>query len=223
MILSYIRLYYFATIIVYFMVSVSDLRIGSVIKYNGKILKIKDKMHVKLAKGGACYQVSSEDILRGCNMEIRLNVKDSVEEIYIEAKQVQFMYTDNENIIFMDMTDCNMIEVDKKQINNATLLSLLENYESTNQELAMTSTDPISILLQFIDTDGVEKCIGCELTNDITVVITETNPSIKGESATSSSKPAIACGLHIKVPPHVNVGDKVLLSKSTLEYVRKVL
>jgi elongation factor P len=197
------------------MISPNNIRIGSLIRCDNRILRIKDKTHVKLDKSGACQKMQCEDIFTHSHMEMRLNVKDNIEEVFVTTKTVQFLYADNNVAFFMDQDECEMIELPFSQISMPGLANLLTHYDVEKNE-------PIDILLQFISIDDCDKCIGCQLVSDIILEITETNPSIKGESVTSSYKPALASGVSIKVPSHVKIKDKVLLSKEDFTYVRKV-
>lgn len=196
------------------MINANDVRIGSVIKHNGKILKIKDKVHVKLDKGGACQKLQCEDVIKGGNMEVRLNVRDDIEEVFMSTKKLEFTYADDDDAHFTDPETFETVDIPLDAVGSDEFINLLKNYDNDDHA--------IEVLAQFIEIDGAEKCVGCALYSDIILTIDSTNPSIKGETAASSAKPAIAGGVSIKVPSHVNVGDKVLLSKADLSYLKKL-
>ena len=197
------------------MISPNRLEVGSVVFYQNKFLKIQSKEHVKLAKGGACQKLKCLNILGGGTSEIRVNVNDHLQDVYVEHKKIQFSYIENETMHCFD-EDYQNLELPASVLDEATLV-FLGNYQ--NQA---NCSDLIEFDADFIEVDGNSKCISLRLASDVTVSVDKTNVSIKGETITSSYKPAIACGIQIQVPPHVNENDQIILSKKDLSYLRKV-
>lgn len=195
-------------------ISPNDIRIGSVFRKSGRVLKVVDKQHVKLSKGGACQQVKCVDLESGSTMEMRLNVTEQLEEVYISKKVLTYSYTDGDTVHFMN-SDCEMIEFTKDDL--MSIASIFDNDGSAN-------FDPVPKVEveYFQDQKGNDRILNVKLVDDIVLKITDTRPSIKGEAAKSGHKPATAeGGIKIKVPPHVNIGDYVVLSKVDLSYISK--
>ena len=192
----------------------NDLRIGAVFRRDGKTLKVLDKQHVKLSKGGACQQVKCMDMLSGGISEIRINVTESLEDVYIFKKSLTYSYSDSDLVYFMN-TDCEMMEVKAEDLGE--IRGLFDNDGTAEFEVM-----PKIEMEYYEDEKGKEHLINVRLVDDIAVKIIETRPSIKGEAAKAGTKPAVAQGgIKLKVPPHVNTGDMVVLSKNDLSYVSK--
>lgn len=196
------------------MVSPNNIRVGSVINLGGNLFKVKNKEHVKLSKGGACQKLQCQDILKGDTTEIRLNVNDDIEEAFTYSKHLQFHYSDGSYAHFFDEEASSTVEIEISRI-ESPLDALLNSEDECTENLLVKAS--------FVDNQSNEILIGCELVNDIEMKILDTSPSIKGETAASSHKPAkIAGNISVKVPPHVNIGDVAIFSKVDFSYIRKV-
>jgi elongation factor P len=188
-------------------ISPNDIKIGSVFRRDGKVLKVLDKQHVKLSKGGACQQVKCLDVETGSISEIRLNVQESLDEVYMDRNGLTYAYTDGDTAYFTNQ-DCETVEISLQ-----VLGSIAGLFEGSNE-----FDHPIKVEVEsFKDLSGKEKIVNVKLLEDVTLEIVDTRPSIKGEAAKTGTKAAVAKGgFKVKVPPHVNVGDMVVLSKVDL-------
>lgn len=187
--------------------------IGSVFKKNGRVLKVVDKQHVKLSKGGACQQVKCVDVQDKSTMEMRLNVNETLEDVYISKKALKFSYADGPVIIFMD-EDYNSVQLDEKDLGPLFALFSID--------MPVEQMPRIEIEYFNGENENVDIIINVKLLEDVTLTVIQTADSIKGETAKSADKPAVLeGGIKAKVPSHVNMGDKVVLSKMDLSYVSK--
>jgi len=193
-------------------ISPNDIKIGAVFRRDGRVLKVLDKLHVKLSKGGACQQVKCADVESGSIIELRLNVQESLDEVYMDRTTLTYAYTDGDTAYFINQ-DCETVE-----IKLAILGSISGLFEESSQ-----FDPPIKVEVEsFKDTNDKEKIVNVKLLEDVTLEIIDTRPSIKGEAAKTGTKAAVAKGgFKVKVPPHVNVGDMVVLSKVDLSYISK--
>ena len=190
-------------------VNPNDIRIGSVFKRNGRVLKVLEKQHVKLSKGGACQQVKCLDILTKSRMEIRLDVNETLEDVYLSKKVLKFSYSSGTIINFVD-TEYNGVELGEAE------LGILYPLFGIEAEVPRIEIEYIT------DDNNQEIIINVKLLEDPVLTVVQTADSIKGETAKSADKPSVLeGGIKVKVPSHVNIGDKVILSKVDLSYVSK--
>ena len=190
-------------------VSPNDIRIGSVFKKNGRVLKVIDKHHVKLSKGGACQQVKCLDIQNKSIMEMRLNVNETLDDVYLSKKVLKLSYTSGPVVNFVD-SEYNGVELTEQEL--GILFPLF----------AVDGDTPKIEMEYFTDENNVDTIINVKLLEDVILTVVQTADSIKGETAKSADKPAVLeGGIKTKVPPHVNMGDKVVLSKVDLSYISK--
>jgi elongation factor P len=190
----------------------NDITIGSVFRREGRVLRVTDKQHVKLSKGGACQQVKCTDLESGSNIEMRLNVNESLESVFVEKRTLTYSYTEGDTAIFMN-DDFETVDVKISDLNEVGVLF--------SGDIKIDPMPKIEIEY-FKDNNGNDKIVNARLLDDFAVEIDDTRPSIKGEAAKSGYKPATTQGgIKIKVPPHVNVGDMVILSKVDLSYIGK--
>lgn len=190
----------------------TDLKPGVVFLKNGKILKVVDRVHMKLSKGGACLQLKCKNIATDNMVEERINVDESVETLFIEKDIISYQYTDGDLGYFM--MDDNSVEIN---INQFGIFKPIFEENCTIQEI------PDIKIEYFSDKQGSINVVNAELMDDLKVKILDTRPSIKGEQAKTSGKNAtVEAGISVIIPAHLNTNDYIYLKKSTLEYDRKV-
>jgi elongation factor P len=201
------------------MISPNDANKGLVFKHEGKLVKILDKHHVKLSKGGACQQAKCIDLKTGSTFELRLNVNQDLEQVYINKKSLDFIGFDGDTAKFFDTEDYTQSEINPSDLGEkAQLFSIRGNPPLTE------SGDNIKLQIEYIEENGSIFIIESKILNqyDIVFEVQSTAPSIKGEMAKPSNKPAILRGgLKVDVPPHVETGDKIILNKTNLAYEGK--
>ncbi len=159
--------------------------------------------HVKPGKGGAFNQVELKSIKKGTKLNERFRSSDSVERAILDDKKFNFIYEDENNCHFMDQTNYEQIQISKSLLGEKSKL-LKENME---------------VNVQFYD----EQALGVDLPSSVELKIETTDAAIKGQTASSSYKPAtLENGIKIMVPPFINADDKIILDTRTLEYVKKI-
>ena len=180
----------------------NSLRIGNIIEYQNQLWKILKKDHVKPGKGGAYVQLEMKEISNGTKTNTRLSSSDDVEVAFTEQKKFQFQYFDQDDIMAMS----------------------LEDYETHNFHKSLAGEagkfleEEMEITVEFCN----DKPISIALPENITVKIALADGVVKGQTASSSYKPAILdCGIKIDVPPFIESGEKIIIDSRTLEYVKR--
>ena len=203
------------------MISPNDAGKGLIFRYKGKILKLLDRHNVKLSKGGACQQAKCLDIKNRSTFELRLNVNEDLEQVYVEKKNLQFMYFDGNKAQFYyyyeKTGDSTQFELDPANLGEKVTL-----FSMRDANLITESGQPIVLQIEYIEDDGEMIIIDSEILSDLTFEVENTAPSLKGEMAKPTYKPAtLKGGLKVTVPPHVETGDKIILNKKNLSYESK--
>ena len=181
----------------------NEIKPGMIIEHKDNLWSVLKTQHVKPGKGGAFNQVELKGIKKGTKLNERFRSSDTVERAILDEKKFSFLYEDENNCHFMDQTNFEQIQINKKLIGEKSKL-LKENME---------------VNLQFYE----EEPLSVDLPSTVELKIETTDAAIKGQTASSSYKPAtLENGIKIMVPPFINADDKIVLDTRTLEYVKKV-
>ena len=181
----------------------NEIKLGMIIEHKNDLWSVLKTQHVKPGKGGAFNQVELKSIKKGTKLNERFRSSDAVERAVLDEKKFSFLYEDENNCHFMDQTNFEQIQISKKLIGEKSKL-LKENME---------------INLQFHE----DEPLSVDLPSSVELKIETTDAAIKGQTASSSYKPAtLENGIKIMVPPFINADDKIVLDTRTLEYVKKV-
>ena len=184
-------------------ISGNEIKPGMIIEHNNDLWSVLKTQHVKPGKGGAFNQVELESVKKGIKLNERFRSSDSVERAILDEKKFSFLYEDETNCHFMDQSNFEQIAVNKNILGEKNKL-LKENME---------------VLVQFYE----DQALSIDLPAHIELLIEVTDAAIKGQTASSSYKPAtLENGIKITVPPFINSGDKIILDTRTLNYVKKV-
>ena len=176
---------------------------GMIIEHKDALWSVLKTQHVKPGKGGAFNQVELKSIKKGTKLNERFRSSDTVERAVLDEKKFSFLYEDKNNCHFMDQTNFEQIQINKKLIGEKSKL-LKEN---------------MGVNLQFHE----DEPLSVDLPSYVEWKIETTDAAIKGQTASSSYKPAtLENGIKIMVPPFINADDKIVLDTRTLEYVKKV-
>lgn len=183
------------------MIPVTDLRKGVTFEMDGEPYKVLEYHHIKIGRGGATIRVTLRNLATGSQEEKTFNNGASVEPINAIKRRLQYLY-EGDNAVFMDPKTYEQVEIEK---------------EAIEQELSfLKEGQQVDVL--FWD----EKPLGIELPPNVTLTITETDPGVKGNSASNFYKPAkLENGLQVKVPLFIKVGDKVRVDTRTGQYVER--
>ncbi|WP_226657008.1 elongation factor P [Pseudalkalibacillus hwajinpoensis] len=184
------------------MISVNDLKTGLTIEVDNGIWTVMEFQHVKPGKGAAFVRTKLRNLRTGGIQEKTFRAGEKVSKAHIENRKMQYLYASGDMHTFMDTTTYEQVELPTEQI-NYELKFLKENMEIS------------------IRTYG-EETIGVELPNTVELVVTETEPGIKGDTASGGTKPAtVETGLTVQVPFFVNQGDVLIIDTSKGEYVSR--
>ncbi len=181
----------------------NEIKRGMVIEHKNDLWSVLKAQHVKPGKGGAFNQVELKSIKRETKLNERFRSSDSVEKAVLDEKKFSFLYEDEKNCYFMDQTNFEQIIINKSLLGEKSKL-LRENIE---------------VSVQFYE----DQALSIDLPSSVELIIESTDAAIKGQTASSSYKPAILeNGINIMVPPFINSGDKIILDTRTLEYIKKI-
>ena len=180
----------------------NDIKPGMIIEHKNDLWSVVKAQHVKPGKGGAFNQVELKSVKKGTKLNQRFRSSDTVERAILDDKKFSFLYEDENNCHFMDQTTYEQIKINKSLLGEKSKL-LKENME---------------VNVQFHD----DQPLLVDLPASVELKIENTDAAIKGQTASSSYKPAtLENGIKIMVPPFINSDDKIVLDTRTLEYVKK--
>ena len=181
----------------------NEIRVGMLIEYKNELWEILKTQHVKPGKGGAFAQVEMKSVNKSTKLNERFRSNESVEKATLEETKFNFLY-DNENFyVLMNPQSFEQIEIKKDIVGDKGKL-LTENLEVT---------------VRFYN----EVAISIDLPNQVNCVIKSTDVALKGQTVSSSYKPAILeNGISIQVPPFIEEGDEIIIDTRNLEYIKKI-
>ena len=184
-------------------INAGEIRVGMLIEHKNDLWQVLKTQHVKPGKGGAFAQVEMKSVGRNTKLNERFRSSESVEKASLEDINLNYLYSDDNNYFFMDPKTFEQTEIKKEIVGEKGKL-LSENLEVT---VSFYNENPISIMLP----------------NQINCKISSTDVALKGQTVSSSYKPAILDnGLKIQVPPFVEANDEIILDTRTLEYLKKI-
>ncbi|PWU68544.1 elongation factor P [Gracilibacillus dipsosauri] len=184
------------------MISVNDFKTGLTIEVDGDIWQVMEFQHVKPGKGAAFVRSKLRNLRNGNIQEKTFRGGEKVNKAHIENRKMQYLYASGDTHTFMDTSSYEQTELQAGQIERE-LQFLKENME-------------VNILTYQGET------IGVDLPNNVELTVTETEPGIKGDTASGGTKPAtLETGLTVQVPFFVNEGDVLVISTSDGKYVSR--
>ncbi|HLR40475.1 MAG TPA: elongation factor P [Virgibacillus sp.] len=184
------------------MISVNDLKTGLTIEVDNSIWQVMEFQHVKPGKGAAFVRTKLRNLRNGNIQEKTFRGGEKVNRAHIEHKKMQYLYASGDVHAFMDTNTYEQIEMQSSQI-EYELKFMKENME-------------VSIIMY----EG--EVLGVDLPNNVKLEVTETEPGIKGDTASGGSKPAtLETGLTVQVPFFINQGDVLVISTSEGKYVSR--
>tara|TARA_Y100000590_G_scaffold65695_1_gene70990 strand:+ start:925 stop:1485 length:561 start_codon:yes stop_codon:yes gene_type:complete len=184
-------------------ISANEIKTGMLIEYKDDLWEVLKTQHVKPGKGGAFNQVEMKSINKNTKLNERFRSEQTIEKASIEEIKHSYIYEDEKNYFFIDQKTFEQINIQKNILGEKGKL-LKENLE---------------VNVKFHD----NKAIGVELPNQINCKIETTEVALKGQTVSSSYKPAILDnGINIQVPPFIESGDEIILDTRSLEYIKKI-
>ena len=184
-------------------INAGEIRVGMLLEYKNDLWQVLKTQHVKPGKGGAFAQVEMKSVNKNTKLNERFRSSENVEKASLEETNYNFLYEDENVYFFMEPKSFEQIEIKKDVIGEKGKL-LAENLEVT---ISFYNESPISV----------------DLPNQVKCKIEATDVALKGQTVSSSYKPAILNnGLNIQVPPFIESGDEIIVDTRNLEYVKKV-
>ena len=183
-------------------VDANTIRKGHVIDYNGKLwLVLKSEITIP-GKGNAIVQVDMRDVRTGVKTNVRYRTQESVERVQLQDHEMQFLFSSGDEYTFMDQVSFEQLTIPKDIIGDPVVYlqeAMICNVQ-TYEGAALSVTLPPSVTLEIIEAD----------------------PVVKGQTASSSYKPAkVSNGVRVMVPPFIGVGTRIVINTSDSTYIER--
>jgi elongation factor P len=180
-----------------------DIRPGNILEYERGIWKVAKIQHTQPGKGGAYMQVEMKNLQDGRKTNVRFRSADTVERVRLDTKDFQYLYNDGESLVFMDKDTYEQIQLPTDLVGDA----------------AAFLQDGMDVTLELWE----DKPISVELPSQVEATIVEADAVVKGQTASSSFKPALLDnGVRVMVPPHIASGTRIVVDVYERTYVSKV-
>ena len=180
----------------------NEIRPGNVIQHQDSLWAAVKIGAVKPGKGPAYAQVELKNLIDGRKLNERFRASETVERVRLEQKDHTYLYEEGDLLVFMDQENYEQISIPKDLIG----------------ERVAFMQDGMQVVVE--SHEG--RAIGVQLPEHVTLEIVDTEPTVKGQTASSSYKPStVDNGLRIMVPPHMSVGQKIVVNTTSLEYVKR--
>ena len=184
-------------------INATEIRVGMILEYKNDLWEVLKTSHVKPGKGGAFAQVEMKSLRKNTKLNERFRSSETIEKALLEETKFTFLYKDENDFYFMNPETFEQININKNIIGEKSKM-LRENLE---------------VIINFHN----ESAISLTLPNQIQCKIEMTDAALKGQTVSSSYKPAkLDNGLNIQVPPFIENDDLIIIDTRTLEYVKKV-
>ena len=179
-----------------------DIRPGNIIEYEKGIWRVAKTQHTQPGKGGAFMQVEMKNLIDGRKTNVRFRSQDTVEKVRLDTKDFQYLYTDGDKLVFMDEETYEQIMLDADMLGDE----------------APFLQDGMQITLELYD----ERPISVQLPEQVEALIVEADGVVKGQTASSSFKPAVLDnGVRVMVPPHIGAGTRIVVDVYEKTYIRR--
>ena len=184
-------------------INAGEIRVGMLLEFKNDLWQVLKTQHVKPGKGGAFAQVEMKSVNKNTKLNERFRSSETVEKASLEETNFNFLYKDDSSYFFMNPKSFEQIEIKKDIVGDKGNL-LTENLEVS---VSFYNESPISV--------DLPKQVQCK--------IKSTDVALKGQTVSSSYKPALLDnGLSIQVPPFIEDGDDIIIDTRNLEYIKKI-
>ena len=184
-------------------ISGNEIRVGMLIEHKDDLWQVLKTQHVKPGKGGAFAQVEMKSVNKNTKLNERFRSSDTVEKASLDEIKFNFLYEDETNYYFINQKSFEQINIKKNIVG----------------EKGKMLTDNLEVNISFYN----DKPLVVDLPNQVTCKITSTDVALKGQTVSSSYKPAtLDNGINIQVPPFIESGDAIIVDTRTIEYVKKI-
>lgn len=180
----------------------NEIRPGNVVQHQDGLWVAVKTNAVKPGKGPAYNQVELKNLIDGRKLNERFRSSETVERVRLEQKDHTYLYEEGDLLVFMDAESYEQIHISKDIIGER--VAFLQDGMAVTVEVH----------------EG--RAISVKMPEQVTLKITDTEPTVKGQTASSSYKPStVDNGLRIMVPPHMSIGQNIIVNTETLEYVKR--
>ena len=184
-------------------ISGNEIKVGMLIEHKDDLWQVLKTQHVKPGKGGAFAQVEMKSVNKNTKLNERFRSSDTVEKASLDEIKFNFLYKDETDYYFINQKSFEQINI-KKNIVGEKGKMLTENLEVN---ISFYNDQPLAV----------------DLPNQVTCKIESTDVALKGQTVSSSYKPAVLDnGINIQVPPFIESGDTIIVDTRTIEYIKKI-
>ena len=184
-------------------ISGNEIRVGMLIEHKNDLWQVLKTQHVKPGKGGAFAQVEMKSVNRNTKLNERFRSSDTVEKASLDEIKFNYLYEDEADYYFINPKTFEQINIKKDIVGEKGKL-LTENLEV---DISFYNESPLSV----------------EMPNQVTCKVKTTDVALKGQTISSSYKPAtLDNGINIQVPPFIESEDKIIVDTRTIEYIKKI-
>lgn len=179
-----------------------DIRPGNIIEFENGIWRAVKTQHTQPGKGGAYMQVELKNLIDGRKNNVRFRSAETVERVRLDTKDFQYLYAEDDNLVFMDKENYDQVTLPKDLLGEA----------------AAFLTDGMDVTMELYD----ERPLSVQLPEQVDALIVEADAVVKGQTASSSYKPAVLeNGVRVMVPPHIGAGTRIVVDVYEQAYVRR--
>ena len=179
-----------------------EIRPGNIIEYEGGLWRAVKIQHTQPGKGGAYMQVELKNLIDGRKSNERFRSAETVEKVRLDTRDFQFLFAEGDQLTFMDKENYDQVQLPRDLLGEA----------------AAFLQDGMDVVMETWE----ERPISVQLPDQIEAMVVEADAVIKGQTASSSYKPAILDnGVRIMVPPHIGAGTRIVVDVYEQEYVRR--
>jgi elongation factor P len=183
-------------------INANELRKGNVMEYRGRLWAVHKAQHITPGKGGAFMQVELRDLRDGTKVDDRFRSSESVERVYIDENDYQYLFGDDTTLTFMDEQTFEQLAVPRD------LLGDQAAYLQDGMKVTISTYEgaPISVVIP----------------NTVIATVVEADPVVKGQTASSSYKPGkLDNGLRVMIPPHIEAGTRIVVNTEDNSYIER--
>jgi len=179
-----------------------EIRPGNIIEYEGGIWRAVKTQHTQPGKGGAYMQVELKNLIDGRKNNIRFRSAETVERVRLDTKDFQFLFAEGDNLTFMDKDTYDQVQLPRDLLGDA----------------AAFLQDGMDVSMELYD----DRPISVQLPDHIEATVVDADAVVKGQTASSSYKPAVLDnGVRVMVPPFIGAGTRIVVDVYAQEYVRR--
>jgi elongation factor P len=179
-----------------------EIKPGNILEYEGGLWRTVKTAHTQPGKGGAYMQVEMKNLMDGRKTNVRFRSAESVEKVRLDTKDFQFLFAEGDTLTFMDKENYDQVTLPRDLLGEA----------------AAFLQDGMDVVMELYE----ERALSVELPTQVEALIVEADAVVKGQTASSSYKPAVLeNGVRVMVPPHIGAGTRIIVDVYEQTYVKR--